>query len=166
MDHNLKLLLDHSIDRPGVLAAVLAEPDFDATLALQIEAHYGKAAVAKLLVKQPGIDLNATTYRGMSSLLKGCWMTHTDFNLVLIEARANPNLQDPDGHTALMAVLRAPKGQIWAKVDDKTFDALLAVGADVNILNNKGESALTIAEERGFDYYAAKLRAAGAKVPA
>ncbi len=158
----LLLSLSYFPDRPEIVAAILKQPDFNATEQLQRAAQTGIADVAKILVQAPGIDINATRVHRMSPLAKSCWMDHTDFSLVMIEAKADVNLQDPESFTALMARIKtqhcfSPLRRM------NVIDALLAAKADVNIQDKYGNTALSFARERGLEDCVEKLLSVGAK---
>lgn len=74
----------------------------------------------------------------------------------LIEYGANINEVDSDGNTALLQIAHE---EIEG---DRTHLALIARGIDVNIRNNTGETALSIARKHGHEYLIRELLAAGA----
>jgi len=74
----------------------------------------------------------------------------------LIEYGANINEVDSDGNTALLQIAHE---EIEG---DRTHLALIARGIDVNIRNNAGETALSIARKHGHEYLIRELLAAGA----
>lgn len=74
----------------------------------------------------------------------------------LIEYGANINEVDNDGNTALLQIAHE---EIEG---DRTHIDLIERGIDVNIRNNAGETALSIARKHGHEYLISELLAAGA----
>ena len=137
----------------------------------------GHTAVVEALLAQPDIDVNATTPRGNTALIKAARNGHTAIVELLLAAGANVNAKDEDGYTALIdaashayidlvrlllaaganvnanndvggtALIKAASYGFYG--DAEVVRLLLDAGADVNAMNNWGETALMLAEQRG-----------------
>lgn len=82
---------------------------------------------------------------------------------ILLNVGAAPNTTDLSGWTPLMYVAQHGGPDIQLTEGPDIALALLNHGADPNVRNNKGQTALTIALESSHDDVAAVLRNAGAK---
>ncbi len=88
------------------------------------------------------------TYRGAQNLIK----RGDEAGLrAALEQGLDANLVNQNGWSLLM--LAAVEGDV------PVGQLLLEHGADPVLQNNKGETALTLAEHRGFDLFAALLKA-------
>lgn len=92
----------------------------------------------KLLLAVPGIDVNLQNANGETALIFATYAKYIGIaELLLAFPGTNLNLQDTNGRTALMY---ASKGGYTNIVR-----ALLIVGADINIQNNRGRKAIFLA---------------------
>lgn len=121
---------------------------------LNLAAMAGDHWTIRHLIKK-GVDPNHQNNKGETPLIQmiksynfSYWDSSTDqtWNWVpiLLQGGANPNLQDEKGWTALM----------WAVVywhDYNTLYHLLYAGADPEMKNNNGDSALDLANELGHE---------------
>jgi len=94
--------------------------------------------IVKLLLAVPGIDVNLQNANGETALIIATYAKYIGIaELLLAFPGTNLNLQDANGRTALMY---ASKGGYTNIVR-----ALLIVGADINIQNNRGRKAIFVA---------------------
>ena len=96
-------------------------------------------AVSKALSLQ--IDINAISSNGETALHKAIRNKQLSIVKILLEAGANPNIRDEDERENTPLIIALLQGDH----EDKIFQALLKAGADVNDINNLGETALMIA---------------------
>lgn len=96
----------------------------------------GKYDCAKALVKR-GADVDAVTQLGQTALMfaaLGTGTIYTEIVIILMDAKANPNVRRRDGRTAL--AIAASRGSL------NTVKYLAKRGADVNIPDTLGITAL------------------------
>ena len=85
-----------------------------------------------------GVDVNATNKRNQTVLTIAYTNKDESAITVLLNARANPNIADADGHTCLhIAVIK--------ECSIEALQAIIDHAVDVNALNKDNETALTIA---------------------
>jgi ankyrin repeat protein len=102
--------------------------------------HRGLTEVVKALIeKNGGKDgfLNAPSEDGITALIAASSEGHAECVKLLIEAKADVNVQDKDGTNSVMAA--SARGQL------EVVTALLAAGASVNEQNTDGHTALMFA---------------------
>lgn len=89
-----------------------------------------------------GMDINTKIKHSdnMSVLTIACLYRHNKIVKLLIEAGADPNVQDIYGKTALLCVCET--STIFDSVFINTIALLLRAGADTNIQDNNGDTAL------------------------
>ena len=101
-------------------------------------------------------DLNAVDCFSQTALMHSIMGNHAMITGYLIASTAVPdadiNIRRKDGSTALMIAAEKDSAML-AKL-------LIAAGADVTMKNNKGETALSIAEKGGHEAVAAVIRKA------
>lgn len=102
--------------------------------ALMWASIHSNIEIVKLLLKQPLIDVNVQNDFGKTALMLA---TRYDIYVALLEYKANMDLRDEDGKTALMKAI--PDGN--ADVPKLLIDA----GANVNIADRNGRTALMYA---------------------
>ncbi len=120
----------------------------------------GKLAMIDVLIKA-GVDPNVKDESGMTALRHVAWTGKNQVAVAkrLIAAKADVNLQADDDWTPLIQTMYAdpevavPLGQV-----------LLQAGADASIVNNEGNTALTLAAERGLVALIPALVKGGANV--
>ena len=98
--------------------------------------HGNNDIVAMLLSR--GADLNARTDTGMTALARAIYDGRLQVFRMLLEAGADVNSRDGEGYTPLMRSARGKPAFV---------SALLKKGAELNALNARGETALTIAKQ-------------------
>lgn len=110
------------------------EPSTSRTL-LMLATLYCDGCVRPLI--DVGADVNAQEpQHGWTALMLSLINNHGLSVETLVSAKANLNLRDKDGETALMHAVGPSQYQ-------KHLKALLAGGADVNLRDNEGKTALT-----------------------
>ena len=128
-----------------------------------------------------GADVNAKNPFGLTALMMASYCGYTNGNYaevvkLLLDKGADVNIKNDKGITALM---EASSGGNAEKVKNSAFKIalteapsvgyvevvklLLAKGADVNLKNSKGETALMIAKDKGKTEIVGILERAGAK---
>ena len=146
----LKDVLEVSIWRPLLNTHI--------QMALLWTAFFGKTKMAVTLI-EAGADVNFQYSRGETVLITAIQEGHTEFVAALIEAGADVNFQNKKGETALMrAVSRREKEasgrinfEMWEASRRKNTEmviALIAAGADLNIQDIHGNTALMLAIQR------------------
>ncbi|MBQ2380787.1 MAG: ankyrin repeat domain-containing protein [Akkermansia sp.] len=106
-----------------------------------------------------GADVNAANERGDTALMRAAQRGRLDMVQVLLAADANPNAQDKRGWTALM-------GTCVSKYTRNTAiaRALVAAGAQLELKNKQGFTALSYAAQSDKYDHVEYLLAAGADV--
>ncbi|XP_065914617.1 uncharacterized protein [Dysidea avara] len=123
---------------------------------LMIAAEYNRQDVVKMLLNK-GADLNARDERGRSALSIALWEGNEELAGALITAGADIKITDNAGNTMLMC---AAEGGCTKVASD-----LLNTGSiDINAVNKRGRSALSIALEEGNEELAGALITAGADI--
>ncbi|KAM5363841.1 hypothetical protein ACJZ2D_011817 [Fusarium nematophilum] len=152
---------------------------------LQAVEEPNNLAAVKLFVDK-GANLDLQDKEGQTALMIAVWKWSEDIVWLLLKRRANLDLQDKKGQTALMiAVLRDSKNIIWfplkhaadlslendcgertlfkecrsiqmSELPNNIIKILLEAGADINVEDNLGRTALMIAIENE-NYIAAGL---------
>lgn len=115
-------------------------------------------AGARALLKR-GADPSIRDISGRTALFYVCSfhdVCYSEIIDILLEYGADINSTDNEGNTAL---LRIADKEVEG---DRTHLDLIARGIDVNIRNNAGETALSIARKHGHSYLISELLAAGA----
>jgi ankyrin repeat protein len=139
-------------------AAVNAATD-DGTTALHLAARQTKMGTARLLLAR-GADVNARTRDGRTPVLEAVLHGRARIVQVFLDAKADPNVpfQGRDdfraelerGATCLM--IAAHQGAL------EIVEALLAAGADPMARNDRGRTALEVAEKEGHGPVIDRLR--------
>jgi ankyrin repeat protein len=108
-----------------------------------------------------GADPDARDDEGMTALRHVAWTGKDPVAVTkrLLAAKADPNLRADDDWTPLIQAMYAD-----AEVAVPLGEALLAGGADASVINDEGNSALTLAAGRGHVALIAPLVAAGAVI--
>ena len=128
----------------------LANSNGETALMKSCEEQYNSSKVLKLLIKS-GAHVNAVNKSGESALIIAChylWFDHMLYKTAstLLKHRAEINMQDNDGWSALMRVC-----QHFADFS-RTINCLLHNGARVNLQNSEGKTALMIAcDDDGYN---------------
>jgi ankyrin repeat protein len=122
----------------------------------------GKIAMMDVLLKA-GADPNTKDESGMTALRQVAWTGKNQLAATkrLIAAKADVNLVADDNWTPLIQVMYADPG-----VAVPVAQLLLQAGADASIVNNEGNTALSLAAERGMPVLIPALIKAGADINA
>lgn len=96
----LARLKGHASAAQVLEAAVNAPPGEDKTL-LMAYAEHGRSAALQGLVHQGGIDVNAQNSSGTTALMKAARGGHVEAMRALLEAGADPGIEDHEGRSAL-----------------------------------------------------------------
>ena len=109
---------------------------------LMAAAYYGRPAMARILIDKKA-DVNAVDQMQKTAMVYAAGTGQTDIVIMLLKTGATSgitvNTVYPNGLTALM----------WAGASGHlaTVQALLDQGADVNMVDNRGKTALQMADE-------------------
>jgi ankyrin repeat protein len=122
----------------------------------------GKVAMMEVLLRA-GADPNVKDESGMTALRQVAWTGKNQIAVTkrLIGAKADVNLVADDNWTPLIQIMYADPG-----VAVPVAQLLLQAGADASIVNNEGNTALTLAADRGMPVLIPALVKAGADVNA
>jgi ankyrin repeat protein len=146
--------------------------DWNNATALALAAWVGNSE-SILILLDAGADINAIENHGFTPLHYAALAGHYRCVSILLERGANMNAQDESGNTAIIFLAnftkaedRSVKEKIASSIigSDRIQAAkiLLEKGADLNIRNKAGKTALMIAEEKGNAEMAELLKKAGA----
>jgi ankyrin repeat protein len=147
---NIALLLDKGAD-PNHKMDLLGM--FPTTPLLQA-VGFGDPAVVQALLKG-GANIHAADNDGMTALHWAVVANHQEVVKALLAAGADVNAVDHFGYTPLLYAATIDFG------DSATATLLLKAGANPNVKDKKGETALT--QARDFPYTRVALKEAGAK---
>lgn len=130
-DECLRLLIDHGMD--------VNFPVDGENAILPLAARSRKSDMVDYLLKH-GADIHAKGINDDSILLRAATNSDSDVMRLLIEKlKDTVNQQGVDGETALMRAIYVENLDV--------VKILLSHGADINLKNNKGDTALTIANK-------------------
>ena len=146
---SVKLLLKAKAD-PNI-----AYVDGDTSLHVAVAADCSKDTLQEII--DCGTDVNAVNKRGRTPLLLGCFYRQTDAVKVLIEAGADPTIDDKEGFSCLHAAVDG----ICSK---DTLQTLIDHGAHINAIRKDGTNALLRACRTGQSDSVRFLLEAGADV--
>ncbi|KAK5629048.1 hypothetical protein RRF57_004763 [Xylaria bambusicola] len=93
-----------------------------------------RIALAKLLLEEHQVDVNETSRRGRTALVRACASSQTRFATFLLGYGADVNLADRDGYTPLFEATETQNLHL--------VEVLLEKGADANVLTSTGEIPL------------------------
>ena len=129
----LQVLLDHG-------ANIDAQNAQSKHTALLLAVEKNRPDTVKLLLER-GADANVRGARGYTPLIQAATKGQTDIAQLLLEHDANPDLAEAQSSwTALMmAAVRA---------DAKMVEVLINHGADINVTDPKGQTAVDVAYQR------------------
>jgi ankyrin repeat protein len=147
--------------------------DPEGNTALHFAALIGNTKSVEVLIGA-GANVNVSNYHGWTPLMESASTGSYECVRVFLGKGANVNARSDEGNTSLILLVKSTnpsdiqnlKGwkRIWLPWDPlKTLQILLEKGADVNAKNNKGQTALSAAEENGVAEFIELLRRAGAK---
>lgn len=122
----------------------------------------GKLAMMEVLLKA-GADPNTKDESGMTALRQVAWTGKNQLAVTrrLIGAKADVNLVGDDNWTPLIQIMYADPA-----IAVPIAQLLLQAGADASIVNNEGNTALTLAAERGMPVLIPALVKGGADINA
>jgi ankyrin repeat protein len=149
-------------DPAGVERALARGAPVDATEScatitpLMWAARSGDLGLVQLLLAH-GADVHAQTPAFGTPLSNAASSGNPQVLELLLSHGADPDAGRPDGYTPLMSAAAA------GVTGDVAAELLIRAGADVNIRNRAGDSALAIAVEEGDARTVRLLRAAGAE---
>ncbi|PKA23257.1 ankyrin repeat domain-containing protein [Leptospira levettii] len=113
----------------------------------------------KKLLKN-GADPNITDYGNISPLMHAASNGHIKTVELLLQHKANPNIKDYKGYTAIMA---PSDSELPSENHLIIIPMLVNAGANLNEMNNNGDTALSIAKKRNLKNIILKLEEFGAK---
>jgi ankyrin repeat protein len=161
----VKLLLDKGAD------VNIIKTD-EGTTALMAASSGGYAEVVKLLLDK-GANVNIKTKEGITALMEASSGGYAEVVKLLLDKGADVNIKTDEGITALMEASSGgySKKEIFGKAQTaasergciEVIKLLLAKGANINVKNSKGETALVIAKDKGKTEIVGMLERAGAK---
>lgn len=120
-------------------------------------AQSGNADVVQLLV-QSGADVGAMDVNKIAALVAGAWNCYWDVFRFLLECRANVNAAGDRGHAGLILMCAAESA------NPEIARLLIENGANVDGVDNRGETALMRALKNGVESVARILLGNGAEV--
>ena len=122
--------------------------------ALYQAAGNGKPAeVAGLLER--GVDANSRTKSGSYALNAAAVENEVDVIRILVDHKANPNVQNRQGDTPLICATKYAGGKA------ETVELLVKAGTDLSIRDNSGKTALDYARDKGQQEAIAIMERAG-----
>ncbi len=127
--------------------------DDDGSSSLDFAARTGHLKAGEMLVAA-GAELNSVNSEKQTPLMAAALTGNADFVKLLLDKGAKPNLQDPNGRTALN--LAASFGD-----NPEVVTALLAGGADPKIADMKGRTPAQNSATHGYSESAKLLGATG-----
>ena len=110
---------------------------------LTVAAYNAQLDAVKLLLKRPGIAVDARNKMGMTALCAAAFKGQDAILAELLAAKADANAASPSGQTALMFAALAGRAGCIKK--------LIAAGADVRAKDARGNTAASLAEGQGLD---------------
>lgn len=113
----------------------------------------------KKLLKN-GADPNITDYGNISPLMHAASNGHIKTVELLLQYKANPNIKDYKGYTAIMA---PSDSELPSENHLIIIPMLVNARANLNEMNNNGDTALSIAKKRNLKNIILKLEELGAK---
>lgn len=153
----VRLLLEKGAD-PNISS------DFGSPLYYAVCADGDDTGIAELL-RKAGVNVNAPTPdTGTTPLMRACDYNRWNHFAQFIEWKADPNLRDKAGRTALMHALMAEGRSTYKQAYMQARVRILVEhGANVNIADNAGQTALDYAARVGAAELADYLRKHGAQ---
>lgn len=122
----------------------ISEHSFDGWTPLHLASFFGNYEMSKFLIEQ-GADVNARSLNKLTNMPIHAAVAGRKYPLVqlLLENKADPNVQQQDGWT--------PLHQSVSNFDIQMTELLLNNGANVRISLENGRTPLDIAEEKEFE---------------
>ena len=127
---SVKLLLKAKAD-PNI-----ADADGDTSLHEAVAANCSKGLLQEII--SCGAEMNAVNKKGVSALLLGCCLGHTDSVEVLLNAGADPTILDEVGYSCLFAA-------VDGRCSTNILQALIDRGAHIGVKRKDGTNALLCA---------------------
>jgi hypothetical protein len=130
------------------------EPNARGDTLLTLAAYYSQEEAVALILKQPGVAVDARNAMGLTALAAAAFKGHVGIARKLVAAKADVNAASSSGQTALM----------FAALTGRTavVEYLLSAGADPRAADRAGSTALSLARSQGADAVARLLEAAPA----
>jgi ankyrin repeat protein len=180
----LKVLLEHGVDINAkgydmtalvcaaqheqweIVRMLLQEDDIDINLKstdgktlLSSVIENGEMEVLEILLERDDVEIDSKEDDGSTPLLLAAYHARKDMVERLLEKGADANTQDKLGRTPLMRSILSNS----STPDNEIMKLLLAQpNIDVNLKDEKGNSALSLAMDRGFSEFEEILRVHGA----
>ncbi len=139
-----------------VLIAALQANDLDE--ALRKEIREGNYAVAEKLLENPEVDPDSRDGQSWTALMYAARSEQADFITLLLKARADLNLVNDDGESALIVAVK--------RRNVEGARRLLMARADTSLRDHRGKTALDWAEEDNRTYLAQIIRIASRPIGA
>jgi ankyrin repeat protein len=154
-DRVVELLIQFGADPNG--------EDPNGAFPLLLTSQFNHIKTARVLIKH-GADINKQTkfWGGVTTLIRASILKHADFVEFLLLHKANPNLTDDEGNTALHLATVWPEPAWWATDNTKVIQLLVAANANLEQENNMGQTPLYLAVQRGTSSEVAKFLELGA----
>ncbi len=147
--------------------------DPDGDTALHFAALIGNIKPMKVLI-DAGADVNTSNHHGWTPLMNSASMGNYECVRILLEKGADVDARSEEGNTSLILLAKSTKPSNIERLKGwkrlllpwdplTTLQILLEKGADVNAKNDKGQTALSAAEENGVVEFTEMLKRAGAR---
>jgi uncharacterized protein len=153
-------LLKDDADIVNKLMGAGAKPDHSTDYGktpLMAAAKWGRVEIVKTLLDE-GVAINAADTAGRTALMESVGLAKDTKVISLLAARgADINAVDKDGNTALTLAVASDQNNVGV------VGGILELGADANVKNSKGMTALEIAASLGRTEMVARIDSAGAK---
>lgn len=144
--HFMNSIIQNKVEEVDIFLESDNSPDIrdqQGNPAIVVAATYKRLKIVRVLLDWQA-NPNLMSANGMTALMVAASRKHQAIMQLLLQHRTNINLQNPyNGYTALMYVVE--------KNYTNGVQLLVDYRANVNLRNTQGETALTIAQARGYD---------------
>lgn len=117
------------------------EPNARGDTLLAVAAYHGHADAVRLVLKQPGVTVDAPNRMGLTALAAAAFKGHVGAAKELVAAKADVNAANKSGQTALMFAALSGRTEM--------VEYLLGAGARPDAADADGKTALALAREQG-----------------